>query len=157
MQVSLEDACNPQVGLDIFKEDPDFQENEKKYEVGFRNCLQELGLQSICSHTHTGLQRYRGKQRQPSEAYLRRVNKTALLCLVFFVEIPCCVLCALLKHDSCSQAIKKEILGEDSEEDEDEDEDEEDDDDKDDDSDEEALAQAPMGAPTQRIQVSCLP
>ncbi len=33
-QVSLEDSYNPQIGLDVFKEDPNFQDNEKKYEVG---------------------------------------------------------------------------------------------------------------------------
>ena len=34
VQVSLEDSYNPQIGLDVFKEDPNFQDNEKKYEVG---------------------------------------------------------------------------------------------------------------------------
>ncbi len=34
MQVSLEESYNPQIGLDVFKEDPNFQETEKKYEVG---------------------------------------------------------------------------------------------------------------------------
>ena len=33
-QVSLEESYNPQIGLDVFKEDPNFQETEKKYEVG---------------------------------------------------------------------------------------------------------------------------
>jgi pre-mRNA-splicing factor CWC22 len=35
-QVSLEesDGYNAQINLDIFKVDPDYQENEKKYEVG---------------------------------------------------------------------------------------------------------------------------
>ena len=33
MQVSLEESYNPQIGLDVFKEDPNFQETEKKYEV----------------------------------------------------------------------------------------------------------------------------
>ena len=31
--MSLEDPANPQIALDVFKEDPNFQENEKKYEV----------------------------------------------------------------------------------------------------------------------------
>ena len=33
MQVSLEESYNPQIGLDVFKEDPNFQETEQKYEV----------------------------------------------------------------------------------------------------------------------------
>ena len=33
MQVSLEESYNPQIGLDVFKEDPNFQETETKYEV----------------------------------------------------------------------------------------------------------------------------
>lgn len=49
------------------------------------------------------------------------------------------------------QAIKREILGEDSEDD---DEDDDDDEDEDDSDEEPAAAQAPAGAPTQRIQVS---
>ena len=52
------------------------------------------------------------------------------------------------------QAIKKEILGEDSEGDED-DEDDDEDDDEEDESDEEGAGQAPVGASTQRIQVCC--
>ena len=52
------------------------------------------------------------------------------------------------------QAIKKEILGEDSEGDKD-DEDDDEEDDEDDESDEEGAGQAPVGAITQRIQVCC--
>ncbi len=28
------DGYNAQINLDVFREDPDYQENEKKYEVG---------------------------------------------------------------------------------------------------------------------------
>ena len=51
------------------------------------------------------------------------------------------------------QAIKKEVLGEDSEEDSDEGDDDEDDDEDDDSDGEGAGQQLPAGAPTQRIQV----
>ena len=39
--MSLEESYNPQIGLDVFKEDPNFQETEKKYEVG---------LMRFCKH-----------------------------------------------------------------------------------------------------------
>ena len=32
-QVSLEESYNPQIALDVFKEDPNFQQSEKEYEV----------------------------------------------------------------------------------------------------------------------------
>ena len=51
------------------------------------------------------------------------------------------------------QAIKKEVLGEDSEEESDEGDDDEDDDEDDESDGEGAGQQLPAGAPTQRIQV----
>ncbi len=37
--MSLEESYNPHIGLDVFKEDPNFQETEKKYEVGLMHFL----------------------------------------------------------------------------------------------------------------------
>ena len=57
VQVSLEESYNPQIGLDVFKEDPNFQETEKKYEVGLAELSQGLfctaqaifwGLRRVC-------------------------------------------------------------------------------------------------------------
>ena len=63
-QVSLEESYNPQIALDVFKEDPDFQQSEKEYEV---------------SHppSQKSLERHTGKR---ISSYLHR--RTCLPCLV---------------------------------------------------------------------------
>jgi pre-mRNA-splicing factor CWC22 len=48
-QVSLEesDGYNAQIALDVFKVDPDFQENEKQYEVGWRSLKDGIPSSSV--------------------------------------------------------------------------------------------------------------
>ena len=43
------DGYNAQIGLDVFREDPDYQENEKKYEVGFGRLCQRPYLSISCA------------------------------------------------------------------------------------------------------------
>lgn len=46
-QVSLEESYNPQIALDVFKEDPNFQQSEKEYEVSHSPPQESLEM-------HTG-------------------------------------------------------------------------------------------------------
>ena len=40
--MSLEESYNPQIALDVFKEDPDFQQTEKEYEVSHPHSPESL-------------------------------------------------------------------------------------------------------------------
>lgn len=151
MQVSLEESYNPQIGLDVFKEDPNFQETEQKYEVSpaTETARSDKGLPGLVEPACAIV-----CMLWPAQEYMC----TMTACLPAACSSVLCSSVALegfAEGHACMQAIKKEILGEDDEGEDEDDDDEEDDgdDDEEDESDEGGAGQAPGATATQRIQV----